>query len=168
MTTIEERLAEQLDAKDHKIERLAEKLEEAEAKIEQLLRGIRGAWSLPREIQDENPELPVPRLEIVWIKSPDGWHEHEVEYRLVHRHFLGHLVVVPLGLTRVSGGSRDDEPWKWSVQLHGRPDLPFRDGAHARHDAAHLGIPLFAIAGGVSYSFSAVVWGNNNDGAQTK
>lgn len=76
--------------------------------------------------------------ERVWIlgaADPDlGWRQTTIEYRLVRRHFLGYVEVNPLGLTKRQGGN-NQPPWHDDPRV----TLPFRDGAHARHDAAHLG-----------------------------
>ncbi len=134
-------------------DRLAALLEEREAEanalreeartLEHALRGSGHGWSLPRDLAGDDPALPVPRLELGW--TPDvalGWRDYTVEYRLVVRHLTGGLKAIPLGLTRSSGGN-GRAPWEQSdgVALH----LPFRDGAHAHHDAAHLGLPLYAV-----------------------
>lgn len=135
MTTIEERLAAQLDAKDEEIA----KLEAEVGELEEKLRGSATAWSMPKEIQDD-PALPLPRLEMVWTRQSE--HELTVEYRLVAAHLLGHVVAHPFGSTRISGSGticRDKT---------GAPGLPFRDGAHAAHDGTHLGLPLYLIVEG--------------------
>lgn len=134
--TTEQRLAEQLDAKDAEIEELSSRLEEAETRAE----GAR-AWSLPREIADDHPTLPVPRLEMAWTPDTDvGWREHVVEYRLVYRHLDDRLIAIILGRTKV--GCSGGDPFSHGP-LHA---MPFRDGAHSAHDAAHLSLPLIVVA----------------------
>jgi len=131
MTTAIERLEELLNTKDEQIDELEARLAQAKVNV----RGSAKGWSLPRIIADEHPNLPVPRLEIKWTPDKDqGWNRIIVEYRLVRRHFEGHLEVVPFGETTISGGGR--EPYY---------QLPGRDGARAHHDAAHLGLQLFLL-----------------------
>jgi hypothetical protein len=140
------RLRELLDARDARIGELESLLEEAEGKLE----GARSGWSLPR---DQPPrDLPSPRLEVEWYaihEAPDGtddWRSFNVEYRLVMTHLIGHEVVIPLGLTRVDGGI-NEPPWspRRTGRADGSPELPFRDCAHACHDAVFFGWPLYAI-----------------------
>lgn len=137
---VDERLAALLDVTD-------EKLAEARDRIRQLedqLDGSQHGWSMPHNI-DDDASLPVPRLEISYAK---GRYEHELvaEYRLVYRHLLGELIAVPFGSTRIRGRASIE------AELRGhddRPHLPFRDGAHACHDAGHFGMPLYVVAPGM-------------------
>lgn len=114
-----------------------EELSEANATIERLeneLEGSREGWRLTLMIDDDG-ELPVPRLEMVYTYLYEDWRNYQVVYQLVFKHLLGKLMIVPLSRTTVQGG--DGEP----------PDnvLPFRDGAHARHDSGHLDMPVYKI-----------------------
>ena len=131
MSAAEERLLELLDTKDTEIDQLTEQVEE----LKQLARGRYGAWTMHEKLPEDQP-LPVPRLEMAW-EHEDEWHV-VVLYRLVYRHLLGHCVGVPFGHTRVSGSGV--QPLRY-----GRLDLPFRDGAHIRHDAESLNLPAFLI-----------------------
>ena len=130
--TAEARLAEMLDEKDAEIEGLEEKLREA----------TDTGWYCHRKVEDV-PELPLPRLEFAWNVGEGTEREYTVEYRLVRKHLVGDVVIVPLGLTRVSGGNTDSKPWQGPIQFP--VNLPFRDGAHAFSDSAHLRLPLYAI-----------------------
>lgn len=134
MTRIEERLSAQLDEKDAEIEDLKVKIRRLEIEV----RGSESGWSLPRDMTDDE-SLPVPRLELAYTAREYGY---DVEYRLVYRHLLGKLIATPLGLTTCRGGSVEAA----FRGYEGLPDLPFRDGAHAMHDAGHLGLPLYVIA----------------------
>lgn len=151
---VEERLAEQLDKKDDEIEELRAKVRELEERLECSAAG----WSLPRELENVHPRLPVPRLEMEWRPGSNGWTRRTIEYRLVYRHLTGKLMAIPLGHTTTSGGTGESpftfpsvEPMpEWARGLS--PDaigavwaMPYRDGAHAPHDAAHLGLPFYAI-----------------------
>lgn len=131
------RLNEILDIRDQRIE----ELEESERLLNERLDGSYTAWRVPRIVDDEHPGLPLPRMEVAWTPSAEeGWSRYECEYRIVHRHFLGHVMVTPFGLTRTqSGGGK--APWDYPGELN----LPFRDGCHMHHDAAHLALPLYAI-----------------------
>lgn len=152
--TADERLATLLDERDEEIATLRAQLNEAHDALDRRLDST-SDWALAREIDDEHPGLPLPRLEVVMSPHRDlGWGHTVIEYRLVMRHLLGHLEARPLGRTvrRGSGG----EPWPNQTtvpeHLSGKMSfdewriswaMPFRDGAHAVHDSAHLGLPLY-------------------------
>lgn len=134
-----ERLEEQLNEKDARIEELEEQVRALEGRVDQADAG----WSLPEKLPAEQT-LPVPRLEMVWQKDGgDSWYRRVAVYRLVYRHFLGHCMTLPLGRTTVEGGQADGEP----IDHDGKISLPFRDGTHIHHDAAHLKLPAFAVLG---------------------
>lgn len=120
---------------------LAEKddeLEKAQTRIEQLEREIEGSlngWRTAEKFEDDG-ELPVPRLELVYRPRSEDWSDYVVIYRIVAKHLLGYLVGTPLGRTVVQGG------YGYAPSDH---DLPFREGAHARHDSGHWGIPLYKV-----------------------
>ena len=105
--SIEERLNHDLHVAEQKLRTAEEKIEELEERI----RGIRTGWMEQRDMEDDGV-LPVPRFEISWRKTykGDSWYNRTCEYRLVHKHLLGHLVVIPLGSTRVSGGPPGEVP----------------------------------------------------------
>lgn len=150
--SVEDRLNDLLREKEHEIRELHEEIEELETTI----RGIKNGWAAHRKAEDADESLPVPRLEFAWEQEYDSWASYHVEYRLVMKHLLDHLVIVPLGNTRVSGGDWDGPaPYKKAYfnEEEGRHRgvgfdrscLPFRDGAHASHDSAHLNLPCYAI-----------------------
>jgi len=122
-------------------DRLARDLERAEERIGELedeLARTKEAlpWTEHLELPEE-PDLPVPRLEMVWEEGSAVrcGYNYRCSYRLVYRHLLGHLVGVPLGETMV-GSSRPPDAW-------GGIGTPFRDGAHIRSDAASLRLPAY-------------------------
>lgn len=126
-----ERLQELLDRKDEELAEARERVRELERELD----AEPGGWCRHEALPDDE-RLPVPRLELVY-QQENGWAEFRVVYRLVMRHFLGQLLGLPLGVTRCRGGIGE------------RPaDLPYRDGAHALHDAAHLGLPLYRVMPG--------------------
>lgn len=128
-----ERLEALLDERDAKIAELQEKVDEHED---------REAWSWTRHRTTEketDERLPVPRLEIRWEPADENRYNWHARYFLVHRHLLGNIVSVPMGYTRRGGGG---EPVRDS-----EVETPFRDGCHIAHDAAHLGLPAFAVYG---------------------
>lgn len=126
-----ERLEQLLDDRDAEISEAREKVMQLERELD----GARDGWRRMSELDDDGV-LPVPRLEMAYIQD-DEWRSYRVSYRMVHRHLLGQLLATPLGLTRVNG-SGNYEP----------DDLPFRDGKHAQHDAAHLQMPLYKVMPG--------------------
>jgi hypothetical protein len=130
-----ERLEQLLNDADERNIKLEEELESMRYRLES------ERWELARDTTDDTT---LPRLEFAWTPSKhDGWRDYKVEYRLVRAHLLGHAVITPLGCTTSRGGM-DIAPWVTST-CSGLPSLPFRDGAHAHHDAVHLGLPLYAI-----------------------
>lgn len=117
-------------------------IEEQQERIDELQREIDEAaesasfnrWRdmLPVKVEeDDGFDLPVPRLEIRWVEY-DDWNRTAF-YRLVTRHFLGHLEGYALGATKCNG------------RRHDPLDLPFRDGAHICHDAQQLNLPAFVV-----------------------
>ena len=138
MQTIEDRLRELLDAKDAEIERLRDELNEANEKAD-----VNWKWFAPDEMKDDpSPGLPVPRLEILFteVEHDSRGYTIYIRYDLIRRHLCDQIVRTPLGGTHTTG-SLDKR------LRDGRIDLPFRDGAHIMHDAAHLQLPAFAILG---------------------
>lgn len=136
-----ERLEEMLNARDAEIAELNEKLSECENQMDG------DVWGWTRHSKsDEAIDLPVPRLEMRWeeMDGPDGggfnW---RCRYDLIYRHFLGHVMRVPLGMTRV--GNHSGRP----PVSGGVVETPFRDGSHIAHDAHCLRLPAFAICGDV-------------------
>lgn len=143
-----ERLHELLNQKDQEIESLTHLVEGLEAQAEANNYEEKWRWRHIRKIapgeyddhvEDRNHDLPVPRLELRWREDGEGWGEI-VDYGLVYRHFLGTVLFVPLGSTSIGTyvGDRDPES---ADQL----EMPFRDGAHAQHDAPQLGLPLYLV-----------------------
>jgi hypothetical protein len=132
-----ERLTELLDQKEDESDELRDKIQRMEWALESAASG----WSLPRVIEDRFPELPLPRLEMEWTRCAElGWRRRWVEYRLVMQHYVDGVMAIPLGKTKIEGGSSED-PFRHGV----KNALPYRDGVHAMHDAAHLGLRFFAI-----------------------
>lgn len=118
-------------------------IREKTAEIENILRVDYDADPATR------PEgLPVPRLQLRWESAGDGMWERVCHYELVfalQEHDCRNdaktgFAVVQLGRTRQGGGDPD-----WSEGLERR--TPFRDGAHAKWDAAQFGgLPVYVIA----------------------
>lgn len=138
------------------LERLETMLAEREDEIETLKtklteRDLQDGWGwcIHRQPKvDPNPDLPVPRLEIrfepVLTGCADPWQAGQImTYSLVYRHLLGHLVFVPIGYTKRSGG-RGLKPDFSSAESALR-EMPFRDGAHIRNEMKQLNLPGFLI-----------------------
>lgn len=133
MKTIE-RLEKLLDAKDEELQELREKLEKLED-----AEGREWKWCIPQEIEAATDSLPVPRLECRAKMVGDNWHNFVWEYSLIYRHFLKHIMKIPLGLTTTNSGR--GTPPVFNGEIHG----PFREGAHIKSDAEELGLPAFYI-----------------------
>lgn len=132
MTAIE-RLEKLLNESEAREEELREQLESSKNEI----RGSKWGWATGRTIADDET-LPVPRLELRYEKNDGEWRNYFVHYLLVLRHLCGHIYAVPLGSTKIGGYGGPTPP----------TDLPYRDGAHAAHDSAHLGVPVYRITPG--------------------
>lgn len=132
-----------MSAQGHTVEELQRRLLEKEAELIELQMAVQAGKEFlerahHRELETDLSPLPVPRLELRCEPIDDGT---EWTYSLVYKHFLGHIVFVTFGITRVSG-ARAVEPTG-----RGKLPLPMRDGVHIYHDMKELGLPGFAIYG---------------------
>jgi len=109
-----------------------------------------------KEVKD-TVGLPLPRLELRWVKKGKTWDERECVYELVMP--LRELDIrredenckqvrsvqrIEISRTKVSGGKHDHPPI-----YDGVVDAPFRDGAHAQWDAEALNLSVWATCGDV-------------------
>lgn len=143
--TLIERYESQIEELQNKVYDLEEKLDSAEewANIK--------AFYRPRDLDGDDldlvKDLPVPRLQIELTIHSE--HHHSWFYSLVYRHLCddlaGKLTMIPLGMTESKGGHKYD---RYDSLEEMQRSLPFRDRAYIKHDAAHLGIPAFAVANG--------------------
>lgn len=131
-----ERLEKLLDEKDEEIEDLQKKVSEYEDQSE-------WDWAWVKHFNIKTNDLPIPRLEIRCEDKGD-WYNYEWLYGLVYKHLVGRNIFVPLGCTRCGG--HGEPPIR-----EGNPDLPFRDGAHIRHEMNHLNLRAFAFLEGKYY-----------------
>ena len=127
-----------------RLEELQRRLIEKEAELIELQMSVQAGKEFlerahHRELETDLDPLPVPRLELRCEPVDDGT---EWVYSLVYKHFLGHIVFVTVGITRVSG-ARIVEPVDGRTKLQ----LPMRDGVHIYHDMKELRLPGFAICG---------------------
>ncbi len=132
-----ERLEELLNQKDDEIKKLSDELFELKDQEEADWR-----WARPRILNENVEGLPIPRMEIRYVCTSERRYNYRWEYCMIYRHFAGHLVAIPLGVTQV-GGSSDRLP----IGADGI-ETPFRDGVHIVEDAKQIGIPACAIVEG--------------------
>lgn len=133
-----ERLEDLLNKRDEEIADLRTKIRKQEDEDDE------EAWLWTRHTESKEAEgLPVPRLEIRWTTLGRGMWNWLASYNFVYRHFLGQVIVVPLGRTRVGAGCER------TPVTGGQVDLPYREGVHIRHDAWALRLPAYAICGNV-------------------
>ncbi len=128
-----------------KIEELEERVSELEEKNRALRNRVESepfGWSLLRDVKDVE-SLPLPRLELEWVRDEETPYEKVAMYRLIMEHLVDGVVAIPISETKVSGGKQ------WPPMFRGKLDLPFRDGSHIHHDSAHLQLPAFARCGGL-------------------
>ena len=102
--------------------------------------------------------LPVPRLQLRWA-TDDGDNQRICHYELIlplseydirrerarDGDKASRYLAVPLGCTRVSGGSGRDPVSIDNTTGNIQVDRPYRDGSHASWDAYALRVPLFAV-----------------------
>lgn len=131
---IQERLEEQLNLKDERIEELEKELQELKDESEWDWK-----WSRHKTLKQNLENLPVPRLEMRWHKESEDGYLQRWDYWLIYRHTLNHLVAVPLGQTKTQGGNGQPPIYEGKIRT------PFRDGVHICNDTGHLGIPAFGI-----------------------
>lgn len=125
-----ERLNKTISEKEESIDELENQIQEIKSEADL-------SWDWARHTKpEEDSRMPVPRLELrAEVLNEFSYAE---TYQLIYRHFLGHLVAIPLGQTKVSGGH-------FSVPNLDR--LPGRDGAHIKSDKVNLNLPAFHIVG---------------------
>lgn len=136
--------------KDAEIGRLHMELKETQDELEAArarLEKAEGPFQMRHSAYLKDPwgggKLPVPRLQFHY-EPIQGWAEFAVYYSLVYRHRLGHIHVVPLGITNIGPGTDKGGPFngtKWETLLYD----PFRDGVHIRSDRNHLKLPAFKV-----------------------
>jgi hypothetical protein len=130
MSTVIERLEEILDARDNTIAELKNKIEDFEYRDEWQWRQIRTLS------EEENLDLPVPRLEIRHRAKSN--YNTVIDYGLVYTHLLGNITFMPISSTKVSG-IRSGELF-----------IPHRDGAHMYNDMFELNLRGFIVEGSKS------------------
>lgn len=131
--TAADKLADLLEASENKLAELQQQLDEDSDRD-------RWGWTQHAELPKEQT-LPVPRLEIFYMESESDDYNRVWLYRMIYRHLLGHCVAVPMGQTKQGGGNH-------KVIISKLLDfLPFRDGAHIKHDARAFGWPAFMVYG---------------------
>lgn len=103
-------------------------------------------WRHIRDLDPKNVDLslPVPRLEMNY--RFEGDYTVIADYGLVYKHFLGQLVFMPFGSTRIGGGRYGDTQRVM--------ELPFREGVHILSDMAQLNLPGYMVCGGSSIRIS--------------
>jgi hypothetical protein len=101
-------------------------------------------------------DLPVPRLELRWVKTGKTWQCRECAYSLVlpldefdirregkDGKKVRSEICIEIGRTKVSGGRGQGPIWDAKYI-----DTPYRDGAHSLWDAKHLGnLPVYVVCG---------------------
>jgi hypothetical protein len=85
-------------------------------------------------------QIDLPRLQIRCEHEEGNYYQQVWYYELVYRHFTGSIEKVPFSHTECRGGN-GLQP----IDKNGKLELPFRDGAHIKHDAVHMNLPAYAI-----------------------
>lgn len=112
-----------------------DEMTEKAASLEHQLDGNAAGWSRHRDWTEDG--LPVPRLELRWSRNGDR--SATALYVMVYRHHTGEIVGVPMGRTRVDGGSAQ----RFVVAADGKIALPMRDGVHLWADARQMQLPAY-------------------------
>lgn len=97
--------------------------------------------------------LPLPRLELRWVKTGATWSERDCVYEMViplrsldvrredeNCKQVRSTLRIEMGRTKVTGGTHNDQP----PIYEGKVDAPFRDGSHAQWDADVLGLTVWS------------------------
>jgi hypothetical protein len=121
-----------------------EELEEEARSLQSTIDSIDDGWTLSSELADDDPALPIPRLELRWTQLTHN--KCRCLYALVRRP-LGISVkpasVHPFGEIEARGRYDED-----TFESDGRPRLPLSLGAMIMHDSVHLGLPAIWIGPG--------------------
>lgn len=146
MTTTDARLQELLDKKDEELRELRETLSAHYDEEQRKRRRDEWQWTHHEILKNDDVDLPVPRLEMRWVDQGTRGYNRICWYYLVFRHLTDDIIKVPLGQTKVNGGS--SEPY-YDGHHASNPkpaiDVPFRDGAHIANEARQLNLPAFVI-----------------------
>jgi len=89
--------------------------------------------------EEENLNLPVPRLEIRYFNINEDGNNLTAIYSLIYKHFLGDLVNVIMGQTNCR------YPKPNPIAENGIIKTPFKDGVHIENDKKQLNLPAYAI-----------------------
>ena len=97
--------------------------------------------------------LPLPRLELRWVKIKESWDERECIYEMViplreldlrredkNGKQVRSTLRIEMGRTNVTGGTKNAQPPIYD----GKVDAPFRDGVRAQWDADALNMTVWA------------------------
>lgn len=165
---VEERLQELLDQKDSEIESLRDELSEKSKQLEnreRIIENLPGGWNvIDTDVEDE-PDLPVPRLEVRWHQMYEGqdkddWSNYRITSCLITGQITSHLKPrwrsIPLGMSVVrSSMSTGRKPWEVHELLiarfekEGRPaprvEMPSGIAIQVHHDAFHLRVAAYAM-----------------------
>lgn len=131
-----------LDSRNKAFRRQADDLEIARNRLKWSSSG----WCLAETVADE-PGLPLPRLEVVLTEADVS--SLTFVYRLVRRHLVEKVQVVPLGQVVRSGMRRQDEEGP-EYGFNGELNVPRSLRAEIEFDAAHLQLPAFLRWGDVT------------------
>ncbi|MFS1518576.1 hypothetical protein V1503_19245 [Bacillus sp. SCS-151] len=82
----------------------------------------------------------VPRLQIRCEHEEGDYIFQTWKYELVYEHFTGEIAKIMMGETKRESGS-GEKP----IGEDGLLELPYRDGAHIKHDAIMFNMPAYAI-----------------------
>jgi hypothetical protein len=149
---------EQRDAQIATLEEEKEELKNAYSRLEERAdNGDEWAWRNIRRLEasekmwdledklltPKNYGLPVPRLEIRWRDSEDGY-SRLADYGLVTRHLLGHINFIPISSTQQRGGGIPDS-WGEEAKERRLTETPFRDGCNMAHASHSLGLPCYVV-----------------------
>lgn len=140
--SLEERLNDQINKKDHKIEKLKSKIEQLEFDKDL----SRLSWQQHTVFLNDSfsKQMPYPRLEMRLQRvSTNNWYYIEWIYGLVYKHFgemdSNYLLFIPFSKTENRGGDGSFESHFHKKQL----ELPFRDGVHIKAEANLLNLPAY-------------------------
>lgn len=140
-----------IEVLEAKIDALEDELVEARDKITALERDQTWTAHLDWSLEEDDVELPIPRIEIrIECFGPDDIERvdevHVTQY-LILRHNLGHFEAIPLSAVRMMGTWPSVAAAVYDPRDGDRSRLnAYRLGSEAWHNAEHLKLPLFITA----------------------
>ena len=109
-----------------------------------LIDRIDEGWTLTTETKEDDPSLPIPRLELRWSVINNS--TYRCLYSLVRKPLGTNAPICAHPLGEVESRGHHREATLDFEEGDGKPRLPMSLGAMIMHDSAHLGLPAIWIS----------------------